>query len=371
VKVALLTEIPAPYRVPLFNALTGKDLDLTVVFLSASDPRRAYRVYERESRFRHDTLSGREVSWTHSWTVLNRGTGRALARIGPDLVIVGGWNQPAYWQAARWARRRSLPVVCWVESTARDRRSRSPLLASLRRRFVGGCTAFIVPGGASRDYLASLGVEGDRIAIAPNAVDQEIFGARSASLRPERNALRADRGIDAPAVLYVGRLDPDKGVDVLLEAMDGIDADLVIAGDGPERRRLQGRAGSRTRFVGRLDRDELVPFYALADLFVLPSRSEQWGMVLNEAAAAGLPLVATNAPGAAWELIEDGVNGFRVPAGDAGALRAAIRKLLEDEPFAEAARMRSLELARRYTPGAWAEAVAGLCHRLEAGPSRS
>jgi glycosyltransferase involved in cell wall biosynthesis len=87
-------------------------------------------------------------------------------------------------------------------------------------------------------------------------------------------------------------------------------------------------------------------------------------MVLNEAATAGLPLVATDGVGAARELVEDGVNGFRVPAGDERALGDALRRLAEDGAFRTAAGERSRELAARLTPAAWAEGVAGLARRL-------
>jgi glycosyltransferase involved in cell wall biosynthesis len=85
--------------------------------------------------------------------------------------------------------------------------------------------------------------------------------------------------------------------------------------------------------------------------------------VLNEAAAAGLPLVASEGAGAAYDLIEEGVNGFRVPVGDEAALAAALRRLAEDEELRIAAGSRSRELAERFTPAAWADAVAGLARR--------
>lgn len=96
----------------------------------------------------------------------------------------------------------------------------------------------------------------------------------------------------------------------------------------------------------------------------MPSRSETWGMAMNEAAAAGLPLVATEAPGAGHDLIEEGVNGFRVPVEDVEALRAALVRVAEDEAFRAAASARTRELAAGYTPEAWAVAVAELAFRL-------
>jgi glycosyltransferase involved in cell wall biosynthesis len=87
-------------------------------------------------------------------------------------------------------------------------------------------------------------------------------------------------------------------------------------------------------------------------------------MVVNEAAAAGLPIVATENVGAAHDLIEHGVNGFRVPAGDEDGLGRALRRLAEDEDFRRAAGARSVELSLRFTPEAWADGVARLAHRL-------
>ena len=120
------------------------------------------------------------------------------------------------------------------------------------------------------------------------------------------------------------------------------------------------------RFEGPKDRDELVAYYRDADVFVLPSRSEPWGMVLNEAAAAGLPLVATEESGAAHDLIEEGVNGFRVPAGDVAALRDRLTRLADDPGVPRECGARSRELARGFTPEAWAEGVARLASELSA-----
>ncbi|HEY4348632.1 MAG TPA: glycosyltransferase, partial [Gaiellaceae bacterium] len=322
-RIAVLTEIPAPYRIPLFNALAALGgVGLEVIYLSERDPVRPYPIYANEFRFDWSVLPGRETSVRGRWTIVSVRTSRTLRRARPDVVVVGGWNQPAFWVALAWARRRGIPVVCWVESTARDARARSRVAQAAKRIFIRRCAGFLVPGLASAEYLEAIDVDGRPVAVAPNAVDHEIFGARVAALREHRDALRAELGISGLVVFYAGRLDPDKDVGSLISAMDSVDAELVIAGDGSDGAALRGRAGERTRFLGRLERDELVPWYAAADLFVLPARSDQWGMVLNEAVTAGLPVVSTEAPGAAWDLVDDTVNGFRVPTGDVEALAA-------------------------------------------------
>jgi glycosyltransferase involved in cell wall biosynthesis len=356
-KLALLTEIAAPFRIPLFNALAAhEEVELRVLFLAETDPRRThYALHADEFRFDWRVLPGWEVRRGARWIVVNRGVLRELRRFGPDVVGVGGWNQPAFWQALAYTKTRRIPLLVWVESTARDARSETVPLELAKRALVRSASGFFVPGRASADYVRGLGVPDDRIAVAPNAVDAELFGAAS-----------GPRDSGPCRFLYVGRLDPEKGLDVLLAAFRRVPGELVLVGGGSEETALRQQASERVRFVGQLDRDAVVPHYATADVFVLPSRSEPWGMVLNEAAAAGLPLVATDGVGAAHELIEHGVNGFRVPAGDERALADALRRLAEDEEFRRRAGARSRELVRPFTPEAWAAGVVELARRSSA-----
>ena len=367
VRLLLLTEIPAPFRIPLFNALAREpDIDLEVLFLSEQDPKRPYPVYADEFRFGWRILRGFGVVPKGRWIVFNRGVLRAVRRLHPAVIVIGGWNQPSFWVAAVYARLTRVPLVAWVESTARDERLGKFMTEIPKRILVHSCTAFLVPGRASADYVRSLGISADLIDRAPNAVDTRVFRDAVAEARRELEELRKRLDLTRCTFLYVGRLDPEKGVDLLIEAIRPVAADLVVVGIGADAERLKRLAPPNVRFVGRLERDTLVPWYAAADAFVLPSRSDQWGMVLNEAATAGLPLVSTDAPGAAHDLIEDGVNGFRVPAGDVGALTEALRRLAESPELRHEAGRRSEQIAAHFTPEAWAEAVSSVTRRLVA-----
>ena len=340
------------------------DVDLRVLFLSANDPRRDYPLYEREIAFATEVLPGRDALVRGRWVVVNVGVLGRLRRLRPDVVVVGGWNQPAFWQAAAYARVTRVPLVVWVESTARDERSGRPALELAKRAMLRAAAAALVPGVAAADYVVSLGVPRERVAVAPNAVDLGLFGARVAAERERRDALREELGLDRCTFLCVSRLSREKGVDVLVRAFDGVPGELVVVGDGPDRELVRRLAGPSVRLVGRIERDELLRWYAAADAFVMPSRSDTWGMSMTEAAAAGLPLVATEAPGAGYDLIEEGVNGFRVPVEDVEALRAALARVAQDVGFRERAESRTLELARNHTAEAWGEATAALGRRL-------
>jgi len=357
-RLGLLTEIPAPYRLPLFRALAREEgIELRVWFLARTDPRREYPFPAGEHGFAWEVLSGPGALRGGRWIVVSRGVWRALRGFRPDVVVVGGWNQPAFWQALGYARLARRPLVTWVESTARESRGAGGRGGPLRRAFVRASAGFLVPGRASAAYVRSLGVEAGRIAVAPNAVDGVRFGS------PRCQAPGVGRNSQV-RLLYVGRLSREKGLDVLFEAVASLPVEVYVVGTGPERTRLERTAPANVTFLGQLDQDAVAAEYAQADVFVLPSLAEPWGMVLNEAAAAGLPLVATDAAGAAHDLIEDGGNGFRVPADDADALREALRRLADDADLRERAGARSRELARSFTPEAWAAAVVELARRL-------
>jgi glycosyltransferase involved in cell wall biosynthesis len=342
-RVVLLTEIPAPYRIPLFNAL-AKQVDLEVVFLARRNPERPYELHEQEMRFQWHVLPHRAVSVGGRWLVLNHSVLRALRRA--DVVVLGGWNQPAFWLAMVWAAMHRVPLCTWVESTSQDIGAET--LAPLKRLLLATSAAVFVPGNRSAALVRELGIDADRIVIAPNAVDVNAFATSVARRKPS----------SCCRFLYVGRLAREKGVDILLQAFSGLEADLVVAGIGPEERLLRSLAPPGVRFIGHVQRDALIDVYAGADVLVLPSRREPWGMTLNEGAAAGLALIASDAAGATDALIDDGANGFRVPAGDVAALHLALRTLADDPILREQMAARSFEIASAYTPERWASTIA-------------
>jgi rhamnosyl/mannosyltransferase len=178
-------------------------------------------------------------------------------------------------------------------------------------------------------------------------------------------------------VLFVGRLVPYKGVDVLLRAMRGLDASAIIVGDGPLRGELERQAvalgiGARVSFLGTLAEDELAEWYCNCDVLALPSTTaaEAFGVVQVEAMARGKPVVSTRvASGVPW-VNQDGITGFTVPPGDADALRSALARLLADAELrtrmGEAGRRRFLE---QFAQAAMVERTAALYGEVAAEPT--
>ncbi len=188
-RVLILSEIIAPYRIPVFNALARDErVDLHVVFLSETDAGlRQWPIYKDEIRFSYEVLPSARLRAGKSNLLLNWKLRSCLEKFAPDAIICGGYNYVASWEALWWAKNRGTEMILWAESNRHDARSGRGVLESLKSYFLSRCDRFVVPGRASREYLQSLGVAETDISIAPNAVDNGWFELRRtpfARIRP-------------------------------------------------------------------------------------------------------------------------------------------------------------------------------------------
>ena len=213
-----------------------------------------------------------------------------------------------------------------VESNERDARPswRRVVKEAVVPWMVRGAAELLVVGTLSRSAMTNRGVEPQRISLFADTIDVDSFGREADRLTARRRELRAEVGVGTEdvAVLSVARLAPEKGLDTLVRAVAHTgDERLVVllAGDGPMRDGLVALSrslGVRLTLLPDVPWERVVERYAIADVFALLSTNETWGVVVNEAAACGLPLVLSDRVGAAHDLLEDGRNGSLVPAGD-------------------------------------------------------
>ena len=293
---------------------------------------------------------------------------RELRRAWPDVVHieVEPWSLAAL-QCVIAAR--GMPVVLFTRENLDGPRR---LLARVIERIVLRRIAFVIAGNqGARARLARRGVPTDRIDVLPQfGVDPVRYAAGDGGRVRGRFALRS------PVVGYVGRLVPEKGVDVLIDAMEQLfHASLLVVGDGPARRELERRVahsatGQEAHFTGAVPHDEIPDYLACLEVLVLPSRgtpswTEQFGHVLVEAMAAGVPVVGSSA-GAIPEVIGDA--GLIFPEGDIEALRCMLGMLLTDEALRTALVSRGYERLRaRCTHTVIALAQRDIYARLLAG----
>jgi len=234
-----------------------------------------------------------------------------LAGFRPDLIISGefGLRSLLSWFTARLYR---VPFALWSEETSSTARDKRGLRLVVRRFLIPRANAFLVLGRPAADYLTSWGVPNSRIYMGAQAVDNGFWSEESG--KSDRGRIRREMGLKGTTFVAVGRLVALKGFDLLLNAWADLPNDLqarhtlLIIGDGDERGRLEAQAArlriARVIFWGHKSPVELAGIYAAADVAVLPSLVDVWGLVVNEAMASGLPALVSRYAGAGPGLVE-------------------------------------------------------------------
>jgi glycosyltransferase involved in cell wall biosynthesis len=210
---------------------------------------------------------------------------------------------------------------------------------ALKRAVFHRVDGIITAGQDGRAHAMRYGVPSESIHIARHVLGAEFFASESAAWRPERNRIRAELGVSGVVFLYVGRLWWVKGTRPLLAAHESVarglpdGTSLLLVGDGPDEDLIVRRSELDrlpVKPAGFRQKAELPRMFSAGDVFVFPSLGDTYGLVVDEAMAAGLPVISTTAVGEIGERVVDGVNGYLVPPDDPAAIAAAMRRLADD-----------------------------------------
>ena len=301
---------------------------------------------------------------------IQAGVAEALDRIDPAGVAINAYSTPDALAALAWCRRRRRTAILMMESTAHDV-ARTALREGVKRVLVAEYDAALAGGSAQRDYLLQLGMPPDRITLGYDVVDNAFFADGAAAASRETAGGLPGLSDPAPFFLTSNRFVGRKNLDRLLRAYAAYRTAttarpwrLVLLGDGPLRADLEAQverdAIEGVTFAGFQQIRALPTYYGLAGAFVHVPLVEQWGLVINEAMAAGLPVVASTRAGATRDLVRDGENGVRVDPENEAAIAAALRSVGEATPEALGAMgARSREIIADWGPerfgrGLWA-----------------
>ncbi len=369
-KLVIVTEIIAPYRIPVFNALARRsDIELHVIFLAETDEtQRQWQVYKGEIQFSYQVLRAWRRRFGKYHCLLNWGMRDALSKLSPEVIVCGGYNYVASWITLGWARKRRVPLLLWVESTAKDHRGGHTLVESLKTWFMHKCQGFVVPGKSSFQYLRNYGIDAETIFTAPNAVDTDFFAHTAEAVRRDAASHRQKLNLPPHFFLFAGRLIPGKGVFDLLEAYMLQTPELrsqwglIFVGNGAALSELQTRASGITvgsvQFAGFAHREQLAVYYGLADVFLFTTHTDPWGLVVNEAMACKLPVIISDAAGCAEDLVQDGWNGYRFTSGDISQLAALMKNMASDQQSRHEMGEHSYERIQQYSPEICANGIA-------------
>jgi glycosyltransferase involved in cell wall biosynthesis len=287
------------------------------------------------------TLAPSETMTTAESRQARRFLAVSLDSFTPHAVAIPGWsNRMGLWMLD-WATARRVPVILMSESRLDDA-PRRRLIEAGKRSLVALCAAALVGGSSHRSYLERLGMPEDAISLGYDAVDNGHFEAGADAVRNDAARARASLGLPEHYFLASSRFVAKKNLPGLLEAfakyraLVGADAwSLVVLGDGPMRADIEAIIrthclGHSVHLMGFRQYHELPAFYGLAGAFVHASSIEQWGLVVNEAMASGLPVLVSTGCGCAPDLVVDGSNGFTFEPGDVDGLARLMQNVSSD-----------------------------------------
>jgi glycosyltransferase involved in cell wall biosynthesis len=381
--VLLVHNIMAPYRYPLFRALADRpEIDLTVWFMSRSARNRRWtQDIGEELGFKYAVLPSVQLNYSSHdlfTYILNYTFPWRYSRAAFDVVISAGWLDFATQAGFALSKLLHRKFVLWSESTPNEPSWRRSLAMPLVKTMVRGADACVAVGTRSKEYLEMLGARDADIFTAISTVDVDHFRRVSSAARPDRERRKTELGITRGRVLmYCGQFIERKGLRYLLDAFAMVkreyeDVALALIGYGPQRSTLLERTArlgvSDVHIVDHVEVHEMPAMYALADIFVLPSLEETWGLVANEAMACGLPVILTDRVGSSVDLVRDGQNGYIVPAADPASIADSCLRLLRDPVLLERQSKCSLEHIQRFTPERAAEAFAEAVRHAAACP---
>ncbi len=359
-RVVLLTNFVPPYRLPVFEALAGRVSNLTILASTEVEADRSWafetgrldvrvqRTLSLQRRWRHPAGFADSTALHIPWDTLFR-----LRDLRPDVIVSGELGARTIACVLYRARYRACRLVVWATLSERTEVGRGRARRVLRRWLLARVDRVIVNGASGERYVRSLGFPPDRIDRIPQVALPEF----------------AEVGLNRPlapvrSLLFVGQLIERKGLVSFLHALDGWarshptrEIVITVAGSGPLREMIERvRPGGRLKVevLGHRDPRALPELYGRADALVLPTLADEWGLVVNEALAAGLPVLGSVHSQAVEDLIEDSKTGWVFDPEDSESTRSAIERTLATAPEELAAmRKRSRYRVRGLTPG-WA-----------------
>ena len=295
---------------------------------------------------------------------------KALDDFQPEVIAIPGWSSRQAKVGLMWALEHAVPVVVMSDSQEIDF-PRSRYKEWLKSRYIALCAAGLVGGTPHLAYLSKLGMPPSQIQTGYDVVDNAYFERCTNELRTKHKELAKELGLVRPFFLCAARFVEKKNLPTLIKAFAQYRDmamthhtlwDLVILGDGSLRTILEMMAKERTppnsvHFPGFIQYAELPRYYGAASCFVLPSTTEQWGLVVNEAMASGLPVLVSERCGCAQDLVENGKNGFTFNPYDVDELARLMMWIASPDCDRVAMGTASLEIIDRWSPETFASGL--------------
>jgi glycosyltransferase involved in cell wall biosynthesis len=344
-KILLITNIPTPYRLPLFNELNGqlenKGLKLKVIFGALGYPRRKWELDMSECQFDYKVLFSKKIGYSdpEKTSFTYSGLYRVISEENPSVIITNAFSIAT---AKLWLRsflKGNIRYIIWSGAIKQKYNIDSFLRKLQRKMLIKRAAGFVAYGSKAKEYLISLGADPEKIEIGINTVDTEFYRQETGKMRNLENRNNKKH------ILYIGHLSQRKNVSKVLEGINLLsksrsDFLLDIVGDGEESKRLEKYVDENqlidyVMFHGFKQKSDIPQFMAQSDCFLFQTDFDIWGLVLVEAMAAGLPCIASIHAGATHDLIRDEITGFAMDFSETEKVAEKINWILDNHEQAK------------------------------------
>lgn len=349
-KVLFITNLPSPYRVDFFNEL-GKEIDLTVCYERHSSSERNKKWVNNDKRnYQERFIAAKEIGTDRS---IGLGLVHELKRDKYDFVIITGFSSPSVILLILYCQLHKISYI--MEDDGGLYNTNGEKYRWIKRLLLRKAKAYFTTTNDNIKTLVDLGVNKEIIHKYPFSSVKNVDIEDGISMQAKRSEMREFLSVnEEKVVLAVGQFIERKGFDVLIQAFKNAPSNcgLYFVGGEPTSYYLELVSRlhlNNVHFVGFMGKEELKNYYSAADVFVLPTREDIWGLVINEALAAGLPIITTERCGAGLELVQNGVNGYLVKVGDIEGLSLRIMEIVRDENLRKRMTENSFNIARNYT----------------------
>jgi len=363
IKVLILHNYMAPYRFPLFGLISkNKNIDLTVYFMSRSAKNRKWKKLPKLN-FKYKVLPKLEISYFGKDLlayIINYTFPFLFVREKFDVVISAGWLDFASQAAFFLSKFTKTKFIIWSESTINEPSLIRTITLPFVKYLVRNSDACIAISTRSKEYLISLGAKVNKIFIGYSSVDNKLFYRLSRLNSNEIQRIKSSYNIKSKkVVLYVGQFIERKGIEYLISGFkkyinENPDTSLLLVGYGPSEDQLKKMSSDLVNknifFVNHVEIDLMPKIYGIADIFVLPSLEETWGLVVNEAMAAGLPVITTDKVGSSIDLVKNGINGFVVKSKSSMQIYLKLKRILSNPGKINSMGSNSSKLINNFSP---------------------
>jgi len=369
-RLAIVTTHPIQYNAPLFKLLAErKNIDIKVFYTWGES------VLEKK----YDPGFGKVIEWDipllegyeyeflknvskdkgshHFKGIDNPQIIQKINDFTPDAILIYGWSFKSHLHVLRHYKRK-IPIIFRGDSTLLN--ETNPFKSFLRKTFLNWVYSFIdfalFVGKRNYEYYKKFGIDETKLVYAPHVVNNKFFERANLDILPSKNNYRIELNIPISSIvfLFAGKLEPTKDPQLLLDSYISAglnNSHLVIVGNGILEQRLKNKfkAYHNIHFIDFQNQSKMPYIYSMADVFVLPSKGETWGLTVNEAMANGLAIIVSNKCGCAPDLVKENENGYVFNSGNKEDLTEAIKSIAANNDKLNSMKIESKNIITKMT----------------------